>query len=289
MKKMLITGANGQLGNEIRTLTKKYSNFDFIFTDVAELDICDANAVECFVKDINPDYIINCAAYTDVDKAESDIDKCRKINRDAVANLANASNLCNAKMIHVSTDYVYSGTSSRPYTETDLTAPVSIYGITKLEGENILFENNPQSIVIRTAWLYSEFGNNFVKTMIRLGKEKESLGVIFDQIGTPTYALDLADTILKIADSENFIPGIYNFTNEGVCCWYDFALKIHELAGITNCHVNPIETSQYPTPATRPAYSVLNKKKIKDQYNISIPHWEYSLKLCVNNLLKDSL
>ncbi|MEG1586017.1 MAG: dTDP-4-dehydrorhamnose reductase [Bacteroidales bacterium] len=281
MKNILVTGSNGQLGNEIRTLSTLYPDFNFWFTDVAELDICDREAIRVFLKDKNPDYIINCAAYTAVDKAESDTALCSKINTEAVANLAEAAFMKNARIIHVSTDYVYSGTGFRPYLETDPTAPVSVYGLTKLEGENALFDRCSESIVLRTSWLYSTHGNNFVKTMIRLGKEKDTLGVIFDQIGTPTYAYDLALVILEIVKNEQFVSGVYNFSNEGVCSWYDFALKIHQLAGIQNCRVNPIATEEYPTPARRPYYSVMNKKKLKDTYGFRIPHWEESLRKCI--------
>lgn len=284
MKNILVTGSNGQLGNEIRILSKLYPELSFLFTDVAELDICDENAVQAFVADKQIDVIVNCAAYTAVDKAESDKDRCRSINALAPGILGKIAADMGARVIHVSTDYVYSGTSCTPYKESDATAPVSQYGITKLEGEELLLDACRETVILRTSWLYSTFGNNFVKTMIRLGKEREQLGVIFDQIGTPTYARDLADAILRIIVSDHFTPGIYNYSNEGVCSWYDFACKIHQLAGIATCRINPIETTDYPTPAQRPSYSVMNKKKLKQTYGIDIPHWEESLRKCMDLL-----
>lgn len=205
--------------------------------------------------------IVNCAAYTAVDKAEDNEDTCRKINALAVANLAKAAAMNRAKVIHISTDYVYSGVYYKPYSESDETAPCSVYGVTKLEGERLLFDNCSDAVVLRTSWLYSAYGNNFVKTMIRLGKEREKLSVVFDQIGTPTYAGDLAKAIMIIIDNKTFIPGIYNFSNEGVCSWYDFTKAIHRIARIRTCEVLPIEGSEYPAKATRPFYSVMNKKK----------------------------
>ncbi len=286
MKNILVTGSNGQLGNAIRELATQYPELNFYFTDVAELDICDPNAISDFLADKQLDYVVNCAAYTAVDKAETDLSLCDKLNNTAVGYLAKAAVEKGARMIHVSTDYVYSGSACKPYTEEDDTAPVSAYGITKLAGEESLFNHCKDAVVLRTSWLYSEYGNNFVKTMIRLGNERDSLGVIFDQVGTPTYAADLARAILTIVSAnEDFQPGVYNFSNEGVCSWYDFAVKIHELAGVANCHVKPIETADYPTPATRPHYSVMNKKKIRSVYGFDIPHWEASLRLCIANLL----
>ena len=230
--------------------------------------------------------IVNCAAYTAVDKAEDNEDTCRKINALAVANLAKAAAMNRAKVIHISTDYVYSGVHYKPYSESDETAPCSVYGVTKLEGERLLFDNCSDAVVLRTSWLYSAYGNNFVKTMIRLGKEREKLSVVFDQIGTPTYAGDLAKAIMIIIDNKTFIPGIYNFSNEGVCSWYDFTKAIHRIAGIRTCEVLPIEGSEYPAKATRPFYSVMNKKKIKETYSVSIPYWENSLVKWINLLMK---
>lgn len=287
LKRILITGANGQLGNEMRLLAKEYDSFEFDFTDIAELDLCNAEAVLEYCERSKPSYIINCAAYTAVDKAEDDIELCRKVNRDAVENLAKAATAVGAKVLHVSTDYVFDGSNTTPYLETDPVCPASAYGRTKLEGEQALQANCNDHVIVRTAWLYSEFGNNFVKTMIRLGKERETLSVVSDQIGTPTYARDLADALMDIvtaAEKGNFIPGIYHYSNEGVCSWYEFTLKIHELAGITTCQVSPIASKDYPAKAPRPAYSVLSKEKIKADYGIYIPAWEESLADCIERL-----
>jgi len=274
--KILLTGANGQLGNEIRKLSSQYNTFEFIYTDVEELDItCDKSCLDLF-NNIKPNYLINCAAYTAVDKAETDTATAYKINATAVKNLAEACKVHNTYMIHVSTDYVFDGKSCVPYKETDAVNPNSEYGKSKAEGEKeaLLYKN---ALVIRTSWLYSSFGNNFVKTMIKLGKERDSLNVVSDQIGTPTYAKDLANAILTIVAKTEFVPGIFHYSNEGVCSWYDFACAIMELNNL-NCKVNPIETEQYPTPAKRPSYSLLNKNKIKSTYNIEIAHWHESLK-----------
>ena len=288
MKNILVTGAYGQLGNEVRILSANYPQYNFMFTDVDSLDICDKDELIDFVTGNDIRYIINCAAYTAVDKAEDDAELCEKINATAVKNLGLAAAEAGAGIIHVSTDYVFDGTSCRPYTEDMPTKPCSVYGKTKLKGEKNLLKACPDAIIIRTAWLYSPFGNNFVKTMIKLGSERESLNVIFDQVGTPTYAEDLADAILKAMDqtidTEHDKGGVYHFSNEGVCSWYDFTIKIHELAGIKTCKVNPIETKDYPTKAARPHYSVLNKTKIKQAFNITIPHWEASLKNCIKEL-----
>lgn len=290
MKNILVTGAYGQLGNEVRILSANYPEYNFMFTDVDSLDITDKNELIDFVTGNDIRYIINCAAYTAVDKAEDDTELCEKINAAAVKNLGLAAAEAGAGIIHVSTDYVFDGTSCRPYTEDMPTKPCSVYGKTKLKGEKNLLKVCPNAIVIRTAWLYSPFGNNFVKTMIKLGSERESLNVIFDQVGTPTYALDLADAILKAMDqtidTDHDKGGVYHFSNEGVCSWYDFTIKIHEIAGINTCKVNPIETKDYPTKAARPHYSVLNKTKIKQTFNITIPHWEASLKECIKELSK---
>lgn len=288
MKNILVTGAYGQLGNEVRILSANYPDYNFMFTDVDSLDITDKNELIDFVTGNDIRYIINCAAYTAVDKAEDDAELCEKINATAVKNLGLAAAEVGAGIIHVSTDYVFDGTSCRPYSEDMPTKPCSVYGKTKLKGEKNLLKVCPNAIIIRTAWLYSPFGNNFVKTMIKLGSERESLNVIFDQVGTPTYALDLADAILKAMDqtidTDHEKGGVYHFSNEGVCSWYDFTIKIHEIAGITTCKVNPIETKDYPTKAARPHYSVLNKSKIKQTFNITIPHWEASLKDCIKEL-----
>ena len=287
VKKILITGANGQLGNEMRLLSDKFPTFSFDFTDIGELDLCNTEAVLDYCIRTKPSYIINCAAYTAVEKAEEDTELCTKVNRDAVANIAKAAKAVNAKVLHVSTDYVFDGTNHTPYVETDPVCPVSVYGRTKLEGEQVLQEICPESVILRTAWLYSPFGNNFVKTMIKLGRERDKLSVIFDQIGTPTYAGDLASALMQIivsAEKGTFVPGIFHFSNEGACSWYDFAVSIHKIAGIKNCQVLPIETKDFPAKVSRPAYSVLNKSKIKAVYGITIPHWETSLADCIAKL-----
>lgn len=288
MTTILVTGGNGQLGSCIQSISEQYPSFRFLFTDVDTLDICREEEVKEFVKENRVKYIINCAAYTAVDKAEDEEELSMRINRDAVSNLAEAAEEAGAKVIHVSTDYVFDGTAHIPYTETDPTCPVSVYGYTKLAGENILQAVCTQSVIVRTSWLYSEYGNNFLKTMLRLGKEKDTLNVIFDQVGTPTYAGDLAVALIQIileAEKGNFHAGIYHFSNEGVCSWYDFAVRIMCVGGLS-CKVSPIETKEYPTRATRPHYSVLNKTKIKLDYGVSIPHWEESLQTCYGKLSK---
>lgn len=282
---ILITGCNGQLGNELQLLEKNYSEHTFFNTDVHELDITNAEAIDKFVSSNNIDIIINCAAYTAVDKAESNKELCQVLNADAPAYLAKAISKRNGWMIQVSTDYVFDGTKNTPYVETDSPCPNSVYGSTKLDGEKAVEQACKNTMIIRTAWLYSSFGNNFVKTMMRLGKEKDKLNVIFDQIGTPTYARDLAIAIMTAVE-KGIVPGIYHFSNEGVISWYDFTKAIHRLSGITSCHVRPIHTEEYPTAATRPHYSVLDKTKIKKTYGIEIPYWEDSLVECINILNK---
>jgi len=286
MTTILITGSNGQLGNEMQQAAVRFPNFNYIYTDVAELDICDKGALDAFVKANNVNVIVNCAAYTAVDKAEDDVELCYKINRDAVRNIAEVASENKVKVVHVSTDYVFDGTNYLPYTEDMPVCPATVYGKSKLEGEQALLENCKESVILRTAWLYSSFGNNFVKTMMKLGTERDSLGVIFDQVGTPTYAADLADAIMQLISSETFVPGIYHFSDEGVCSWYDFTKTIHRMANIT-CDVKPIETKDYPARTPRPHFSVLNKGKIKSTYGISIPHWEVSLEKCIQ-LLQNS-
>ena len=283
MKNILITGANGQLGNEMRVLSAENPEYAYFFTDVAELDICNEQAILDFVKANQINVIVNCAAYTAVDKAEENVELCTRLNADAVGYLAKAAETHGAEFIQVSTDYVFDGTSHIPYQETEAICPNSVYGHTKLAGEQNALTLCSRSMVIRTAWLYSTFGNNFVKTMIRLGKERENLGVIFDQVGTPTYARDLARAIFT-AIRQGVVPGIYHFSNEGVCSWYDFTKAIHRLAGITTCHVKPLHTEEYPTPAKRPHYSVLDKTKIKNTYYIEIPYWMDSLQSCIAEL-----
>lgn len=282
---ILVTGCNGQLGNEIQLLEKGNGKHVFFNTDVNELDITDENAINAFVDANNIDGIINCAAYTAVDKAESNEAMCHTLNATAPGYLAAAMGKRGGWMVQVSTDYVFDGTKHTPYSETDPTCPDSVYGRTKLEGEQLVRQHCERAMIVRTAWLYSIFGNNFVKTMIRLGKEKTELGVIFDQIGTPTYARDLAVAIMTAVE-KGIIPGIYHFSNEGVTSWYDFTKAIHRIAGISGCHVRPIHTEEYPTPARRPHYSVLDKTKIKATYNIEVPYWEESLAECISKLDK---
>ena len=280
---ILITGCNGQLGNEMQLLEKNYPQHQFYNTDVAELDITDQAAIESFVADNEIDGIVNCAAYTAVDKAESSKELCTSLNTVAPAYLAAAVEKRGGWIIQVSTDYVFNGKAHTPYREDDTPSPDSVYGSTKLAGELGVQKFYSRAMIIRTAWLYSTFGNNFVKTMLRLGKEKQQLGVIFDQIGTPTYAGDLAMAIMT-AIEKGIVPGVYHFSNEGVISWYDFTKAIHRIAGITTCHVRPLHTSEYPTPANRPAYSVLDKTKIKQTYDIEIPYWEESLAKCIEKL-----
>ena len=283
---ILITGCNGQLGNEMQLLEKENPQHTYFNTDVAELDITDQAAIEKMVMDNAIDGIVNCAAYTAVDKAEDNQELCRKLNSLAPGYLAAAIAKRGGWMIQISTDYVFDGTNHTPYMEDAPTCPNSVYGVTKLEGEQAAQKACEKTMVVRTAWLYSTFGNNFVKTMIRLGKEKPELGVIFDQIGTPTYAHDLAVAIFA-AINQGVVPGVYHFSNEGVISWYDFTKAIHRIAGITTCHVRPLHTSEYPTPASRPHYSVLDKTKIKTVYGIEVPYWEESLEVCVRKLLND--
>ena len=283
MKRILITGANGQLGNEMRVLSEEYPEHTYFFTDVAELDICNEQAVMDFVKANGIHTIVNCAAYTAVDNAEDHVEFCTRLNADAVGYLAKSADANGAEFIQISTDYVFDGTAHVPYQETDPTCPESVYGSTKLEGERNALAYCSRAMVIRTAWLYSTFGNNFVKTMIRLGKERDSLGVIFDQIGTPTYARDLARAIFE-AIRQGVVPGVYHFSNEGVCSWYDFTKAIHRLAGITTCQVKPLHTSEYPAKAKRPHYSVLDKSKIKATYGMEVPYWMESLEECIEAL-----
>ena len=281
---ILITGCNGQLGNEMQLLEKEDTANNYFNTDVAELDITNVEAIEQFLAANNIDGIVNCAAYTAVDKAEANEEFCTLLNAEAPGYLAHAIGKRGGWMIQISTDYVFDGTQHIPYQEDEDTCPNSVYGRTKLVGEFNVLKLCQQSMVIRTAWLYSTFGNNFVKTMIRLGNERPELGVVADQIGTPTYARDLA-RIIMTAISKGIQPGIYHFTNEGVASWYDFTKAIHRLAGITTCHVRPLHTSEYPTAAQRPPYSVLDKTKIKQTYGIEIPYWEESLKECIDKLM----
>ena len=280
---ILITGCKGQLGNEMQLLEHQHPEHTYFNTDVDELDITDRQAVSAFVQANAIDGIVNCAAYTAVDKAEANEELARLLNATAPGYLAEAIERRGGWMIQVSTDYVFDGTNHRPYVESDPVCPNSVYGRTKLEGEQQVQKHCRRVMIIRTAWLYSTFGSNFVKTMIRLGNERDELGVIFDQIGTPTYARDLAVAIFA-AISKGVVPGIYHFSNEGVISWYDFTKAIHRLAGITTCHVRPLHTSEYPTPACRPHYSVLDKTRIKQALGIEIPYWEESLAECIEKL-----
>lgn len=286
--KILITGAYGQLGNELNVLSSQYPEWQFLFTDADTLDITDSKAVELFFQTHLPGVVINCAAYTAVDKAETETETARKINALAPEILAKYSKKYGAKFIHISTDYVFDGNTCTPMKETDTENPASVYGATKREGEKLAQAENPGMIIIRTSWLYSTFGNNFVKTMLRLGKEKGSLNVVFDQVGSPTYAADLAGAILSIVkksekEPEKFVPGIYHFSDEGVASWYDFAKAIFEIADV-NCLVTPVRSAEFPTPARRPAYSVLDKSKIKNTFGIKIPYWRESLITCMKKL-----
>ena len=332
MKTILVTGACGQLGNEMQLQARLHPEYLWLFTDVvpapvpaasasspspapgsspspapgsspspasgsvdggssavsssavSSLDITDSAAVLSFVEEHSVDLIVNCAAYTAVDRAESDADRAALLNATAPGYLAAAIQGRGGQLVQISTDYVFDGTAHTPYTEDLPTCPNSVYGRTKLAGEQAVLAANPSALIIRTAWLYSRFGNNFVKTMLRLGREKTELGVIFDQIGTPTYARDLAAAIMA-AITQGVQPGVYHFSNEGVCSWYDFTKAIHRLAGITTCHVRPLHTTEYPTPAARPHYSVLDKTKIKQTYHLEIPYWEDSLRDCLQELL----
>lgn len=281
MLNILVTGSKGQLGSEVKALSSNYK-YNFLFTDKNELDISNRKNINTFIEKENIDIIINCAAYTAVDKAEKEKELADNINHKAVRYLAELSKEKNIKLIHISTDYVFNGENFRPYIESDTTNPNGVYGQTKLDGEKALEKINPKnSIIIRTSWVYSSSGANFVKTMLRLGKERDSLGVIFDQVGTPTYARDLAKCILDILPKiNNETVEIYNYSNEGVLSWYDFSKEIMKMAKI-DCDINPIETKDYPTPTSRPHYSLLNKGKIKKEFNIVIPFWKDSLNTCL--------
>jgi len=283
-KTILITGANGQLGREMRIVLENENVYNAIFTDINELDITNAQAIEDCMQCNKVDYIVNCAAFTAVDAAESNVDICTRLNVEAPTLLALAAHKHGSKFLHISTDYVFDGTNCRPYREDDKTCPTSVYGKTKLDGELHIMEVAPDSIIVRTAWLYSPHGKNFVKTMISLGKSRDALRVVCDQVGTPTYALDLANAIKAFIDCEKWNSGLYHFSNEGAISWYDFTKSIHRLAKITTCNVEPCLTKDYPTPASRPHYSVLDKSKIKATLGIKIPYWEDSLYSCIKRL-----
>lgn len=284
MKKILVTGAHGQLGSCLRREFDREPQLEVVYTDSDTLNITDREAVERFLGDHRFDIVINCAAYTAVDKAETDEILCSAINTVAVGNLGEAAVRTGAKVIHISTDYVFSGQGFRPYEENDEPYPQGIYGRTKLEGEGLLTSFCQNAVIIRTAWLYSEFGKNFVKTMLALAETKPEISVVADQIGSPTYAGDLAKAIIHIIKGKEWHPGIYHYTNEGVASWYDFAKAIFEISG-RNVPVNPIPTSVYPTPATRPLYSVLSKAKIKKTFDVEIPYWRDSLRKCLSALV----
>ncbi len=286
--KILVTGAYGQLGSELKGLEKQFPDYGFIFTDVDSLDITNDAAVASFFENLQPCYVINCAAYTAVDKAEEEPMIAEKINAEAPAILAKYSKLFNSKLIHISTDYVFDGSATQPYSESDEVNPQGVYGRTKLQGELNCITENTEAIVIRTSWLYSSFGNNFLKTMLRLGVVRENLKVVFDQVGTPTYAADLARAIIEIIrvskkDSAKFLPGVYHYSNEGAISWYDFAKAIFEIRGV-RCDVHPVLSVEFPTIVKRPHFSVLNKSKIRDTFGLKIPYWRDSLKECIEKL-----
>jgi dTDP-4-dehydrorhamnose reductase len=288
MKKILVTGGKGQLGSSLRMISRSYPQFSIVFIDYDELDLTKAEEVNTYFRNHHFDYIMNCAAYTAVDKAESEKEAAFAVNAGIPDILAGIADHFNIRLIHISTDYVYNGSLSLPHTENETLAPVSVYAQSKFAGEKPLWDHS-RAIIIRTSWLYGEFGNNFLKSMLKLGVERKELGVVFDQIGTPTYAGDLARTLMDIitySEKEEFIPGIYNYSNEGVCSWYDFAREIMIL-GNRKCRVKPIRTSDYPLPAKRPEYSVLDKTKIKRTFGIEIPYWKDSLLTACANLKKN--
>jgi len=289
MHRILITGSNGQLGSEIRELSKNDSSNFFFYTDVAELDITDKSAVNNFIENHQIDIVINCAAYTQVDKAEEDEKTAFLINATAPGNLAEACKKYDATLFHISTDYVFDGSNNVPYIETESTSPLGVYGRSKLKGEEIIQQSGCSYIIIRTSWLYSSFGHNFVKTIARLSSEKDELKVVFDQIGTPTYARDLATAILEIIQNDQFIDrkGIYHYSNEGVCSWYDFAIAINEFFG-NDCLIRPCHSDEFPAKVTRPHYSVLDKTKIKNDFSLEIGYWRDSLCKCVEFLKQNN-
>lgn len=285
--KILVTGSKGQLGSEIRFLESNFSDFELHYTDVAELDITSLEAINSYIENVfKPDYIINCAAYTAVDKAEDEPELAALINKDASANLAKACQANNITLVHVSTDYVFDGKQHLPYIETDAYSPNSVYGRTKQAGEEAIIASECEFFIFRTSWLYSTFGNNFVKTIQRLAKDREQLSVLFDQVGSPTYARDLAQAILDVITQRingNRNSGIYHFSNEGVCSWFDFAQQIVKLSNI-NCHILAIRSEEFPQKANRPFYSVMDKSKIKNDFKLQIPYWFDSLQTCIEEM-----
>jgi len=288
--RILITGSYGQLGNEIKDRAEKYPKWNFLFTDVDTLDISNKESVLSYFEKQQPDFVINAAAYTAVDKAENDRHTAKMVNADAPGYLAAASKKVNAGFIHVSTDYVFDGDNFQPYNENNFVNPKTFYGKSKLDGEQNCTSENSDSLIIRTSWLYSAYGNNFVKTMLRLGKERNELNVVYDQVGSPTYAGDLAQAILSIIEiaqnkSKIFVPGIFHFSNEGAISWYDFAKSIFEISGL-NCKVNPILSKEFKMDAPRPFYSVMDKSKIRNTYGLKIPYWKESLIFCLKKLNK---
>lgn len=279
--KILVTGANGQLGRELRDVLEAKAPGITTYVDIDELDITDRKAVDAFLRGADFTHIVNCAAYTAVDRAEEEMLQCAAVNVDGVTNLAGAAADLNIKLLHISTDYVFDGKAYRPYTESDKVSPLSHYGATKRRGETALLGLAPEAVIVRTGWLYSPHGKNFVKTILRLSGERPSLRVVSDQVGTPTYAADLAEAIATILFARKWHSGIVNFSNEGVCSWYDFAVAIQRIAGIKDCPVEPIASADYPTAAARPYYSVLDKTRFRVTYQTSIPHWAEALERCM--------
>ncbi len=283
---ILVTGANGQLGSSLRNAARN-SNDNYLFTDVADLDITDARAVEKMVADNGIEVVINCAAYTNVDKAEDDSELAEALNAGAVRNLARAVKACNGTLIHISTDYVFGGAlGNTPRKEDEPANPTGVYGKTKLHGEQAIFDSGCSHLIFRTAWLYSEYGKNFVKTMLDLTASRPELNVVFDQAGTPTYAQDLADALVRIVSDRKFAgrEGVYHYSNEGVCSWYDFTRMIASIAGHASCDIRPCHSDEFPSKVVRPSYSVLDKTKFKETFSLEVPYWVDSLKTCIANL-----